>query len=94
LCYNDYSKIFGIFAIYFTLGLQHHFTYSEQFDMKTFIAIILLAFFVTSFATAESINLNFECTDTGTKITGEKTSKQFKEKFALTKTENYIKKRW
>lgn len=59
--------------------------------MKTYLTTILLAFSVSTFATAEPIKLNFECTVTGTKITGEKTSKQFKEKFILEKTESLIK---
>lgn len=60
--------------------------------MKIFITTILLAFTTSTFVfAAEPIKLNLECTVAGTRITGDKTSKQFKEKFVLEKKESQIK---
>ena len=55
--------------------------------MKVFITTILLVFIVATAEAAESISMELECNVTGTKITGEKTSKEFKEKFVIEKSE-------
>lgn len=56
--------------------------------MKTFIAAFLLAFTTSAFVfAAEPIKLSLECAVTGTRITGDKPSKQFKEIFVLEQSE-------
>jgi hypothetical protein len=50
--------------------------------MKTFIAALILSFTTSTFVyAAEPIKFSLECTVIGTKITGDKSSKQFRETF-------------